>query len=280
MIISEAFNYYKKDKKLLNYSIHTLNAYSLQVKLLIRYLGDIEVSEINYIQLKDYLIQQEHLKPASLGHRIRFIRSFFRYLHEEDFIDKNISSKLKEPRQGIRIPKSFSEEELELLRDGCSRIIEKSLIEFFFSTGCRIGEVYNININDIDWQNRSIKVIGKGDKQREVYFTTKCQIYLKKYLETRKDTCEALFVTVRNPIRRMSIARIREIIKDVAKNSEVDINVYPHRYRHSHAQAMLDRGASMDIVMNDLGHVRISTTMIYAQLSSERKRQEYNKYMR
>ena len=78
----------------------------------------------------------------------------------------------------------------------------------------------------------------------------------------------------------MSIARIREIIKDIAINSEVCINVYPHRYRHSHAQMMVDRGASLDIVMNDLGHARITTTMIYAQVSSERKRQEYNKYMR
>jgi len=280
MLISEAFRFYEKDKKLLNYSINTLKAYSLQVKLLIKHLGDIEISEITYVQLKEYLIQQEHLKPASLGHRIRFVRSFFRYLHEEDFIQKNVSSKLKEPKMGARIPKSFSEEELELLRDGCSTIIQRLLIEFFYATGCRISEVNNVNIVDINWQDRSIRVIGKGDKERTVYFTVKCQIYLKKYLETRNDTCEALFVTERKPIRRMSIARIREIIKDIAKNSEVNINVYPHRYRHTHAQMMVDRGASLDIVMNDLGHVRISTTMIYAQVSSERKRQEYNKYMR
>jgi len=280
MNISKAFDYYKKDKKLLNYSIHTLKAYSIQAKLLIKYLDDIEITDITYIMLKDYLIEQKHLKPASLGHRIRFIRSFFRYLHEEDFIDKNISSKLKEPKIGARIPKSFSEEELELLRDGCSTMLEKSLVEFFYATGCRIAEVNNVDIKDINWQDRSIRVIGKGNKERSVYFTTKCKIYLKKYLETRKDTCEALFVTERKPIRRMSIARIREIIKDIAKNSEVDINVYPHRYRHTHAQMMVDNGASLDIVMNDLGHARITTTMIYAQVSSERKRQEYNKYMR
>ncbi|HBI37953.1 MAG TPA: integrase, partial [Spirochaetia bacterium] len=160
MLISEAFRFYEKDKKLLNYSINTLKAYSLQVKLLIKHLGDIEISEITYVQLKEYLIQQEHLKPASLGHRIRFVRSFFRYLHEEDFIQKNVSSKLKEPKMGARIPKSFSEEELELLRDGCSTIIQRLLIEFFYATGCRISEVNNVNIVDINWQDRSIRVIG------------------------------------------------------------------------------------------------------------------------
>jgi len=92
MLISEAFKLYFEDKKLLGYSKHTLKSYTLQSKLLIRYLGDINIENIEYIDLKKYLLTLSHLKPASLGHRIRFIKSFFRYLLDEGLVVKNPSS--------------------------------------------------------------------------------------------------------------------------------------------------------------------------------------------
>jgi len=280
LLLTEAWKLYEGDKRLLGYSPHTLNAYQIQSNLLIRHIGDIEIENVTHLALKEYLIKQVHLKPASVGHRIKFIRSLFRYLHEEGFVNHNVAAKLREPKQGKRIPKFFNEEEIELLRDSCDSLLEKALTEFFFSTGCRIGEVYGLNRRDINWDARSASVIGKGDKQREVYFTIKCKIWLDKYIKSRTDDHEALFVTVRNPIRRMSIARIREIVKEIAKHSEVETNVYPHRWRHSMATTMLNNGAPMEVIMSNLGHQRISTTMIYAQLSGERRRQEYNKYFR
>ena len=280
MLLSKAWKLYEADKRLLGYSPHTLNAYKLQANLLIRHIGDIEIENVTHLALKEYLIKQEHLKPASIAHRIKFIRSLFRHLHEEGFIDRNVAAKLREPKQGKRIPKFLNDEEIELLRDSCDSLLEKSLTEFFFSTGCRIGEVYGLNRRDINWDARSASVIGKGDKQREVYFTIKCKIWLDKYLKSRTDDHEALFVTVRNPIRRMSIARIREVVKAIAQHSEVTTNVYPHRWRHSMATTMLNNGAPMEVIMSNLGHARVSTTMIYASLSGERRRQEYNKYFR
>jgi len=114
LLLSQTWKLYESDKKLLGYSIHTLKAYNIQINLLIKHFGDIDISLIEYINLKEYLITLTHLKPASVGHRIRFIHSLFRYLHEEGFIEKNISSKLKELKQGIRIPKAFNDEEIEL----------------------------------------------------------------------------------------------------------------------------------------------------------------------
>lgn len=280
MLLTESYKLYDADKRLLGYSPHTLTAYGLQIKLLIRDIGDVEISTVTYLQLKEYLIKQEHLKPASVGHRIRFIRSFFRYLHEEGFMERNISAKLREPKQGTRVPKFLNEEEVELLRDSCNTLLEKSLTEFFYATGCRIGEVAGLNRKDIDWDSRSAMVIGKGDKQREVYFTVKCRVWLQKYLQSRTDDCEALFVTVRKPIRRMSIARIREVIKAVAQHSEVETNVYPHRWRHTTATVMVNNGAPIEVIQSNLGHARPTTTMIYAHLSGERRRQEYNRYFR
>jgi integrase/recombinase XerD len=120
-------------------------------------------------------------------------------------------------------------------------------------------------------------VLGKGDKEREVYFSIKAAIWLKKYLTTRKDTDTALFVTERAP-HRMSIAQIRYIVKRVAKRSEVEVIVYPHKLRHSYATHLLNRGAPMEGIQTLLGHQKLETTMLYAQLSGPRRKEIYTKY--
>lgn len=130
--------------------------------------------------LKGYLSKSsEHLEPSSLSHRIRFIKSIFRWSHEEGHISKNPAAKIKEPKQGKRIPKFLTEREIEQLREACFTPMEKALFEFMFSTGCRIGEIVSLEKNSINWSNCSAIVIGKGDKEREVYFNIRCEIWLK-----------------------------------------------------------------------------------------------------
>lgn len=155
--------------------------------------------------------------------------------------------------------------------------MEHSLVEFMYSTGCRIGEVYRLNRGALDWDNRSCIVLGKGDKEREVYFSIKAAIWLRKYLNSRKDTDMALFVTERQP-HRMSIAEIRYVIKRVAKRSEVEANVYPHKLRHSYATHLLNNGAPMEGIQTLLGHTKLETTMLYASLSGPRRKELYRKY--
>lgn len=291
MRLSELWNIYEADKRLLGYSQYTLKGYAIQARLLVNYLGNIDIEELTTLHLKQYLIDisdperrkcngKKPLQPSSIGHRIRFIRSFCRYLHEEGITDKNLASKLQEPKLGQRIPKTLTQEEIELLRDACSNVREKAVIEFFYSTGVRIGEAQRINKADIKWETRSIKVIGKGNKEREVFFSRKCAIWLRKYMDSREDGHEALFVTERKPTRRLSISQLRTNIKKVAKHSEVETNVYPHRWRHSFATTMLNNDCPMEVIMLNLGHARISTTMLYAQHSPEKLRQLHDKYFR
>lgn len=291
MYLSELWPLYEADKRLLGYSEHTLKGYRIQSSLLIRHLGDMDINELTTFHLKQYLIQitdpekrkltgKKPLQASSIGHRIRFIRSFCRYLHDEGMTDRNLAAKLQEPKLGQRIPKTLTQEEIELLRDACCNVREKAVIEFFYSTGVRIGEAHHINKADIKWETRSIRVIGKGNKEREVFFSRKCAIWLKKYIESRKDDHEALFVTERKPIRRLSISQLRANIKKVAKHSEVETNVYPHRWRHSFATTMLNNDCPMEVIMLNLGHARISTTMLYAQYSGEKLRQLHDKYFR
>lgn len=205
MLLSKAWELYESDKRIEGFSPQTLKAYRLQSKLLIQHFNDVNIESLTTDHLKGYLAKSSaHLKPSSLAHRSRFIKSIFRWSLEEGHIPKNPAAKIKEPKQGKRIPKFLTEIEIEHLRETCFTPMEKALFEFMFSTGCRIGEIVSLDINCFNWSNRSAIVRGKGDKEREVYFNIRCDIWLKRYLGLRKDKDPAIFVTERQP-HRMSL---------------------------------------------------------------------------
>ncbi|WP_338115734.1 tyrosine-type recombinase/integrase [Paenibacillus monticola] len=207
-------------------------------------LGDLDIKEVTLTMLKEYLARQANrLKPSSLGHRIRFVRSLFRYAYEETYLATNPSLKLREPKLDKRIPKFLIEEDIIHLKISCQSLRERALLEFLYCTGCRVGEVEKVNIEDLNWENCSAIVNGKGSKQREVYFTTECKVWLKRYLASREDSCKALFVTDTHPTKRMAISTIRWVLKRLADRGEIEANVYPHRFRHTYACQLLDNGA-------------------------------------
>src|SRR5690625_1234771 len=240
MVLSEAWGTHQSDKKVEGYSSLTLKMYGFQYNLLKCFFGDIKISEFTTEKLKQYLVESGgHLKPSSLGHRIRFIKSLFKWTHEEGYILKNPSAKLKEPKLGQRIPKFLSKHEIELLREGCHTPMEKALFELFYSTGCRIGEVARLNRDDINFVGSSVIVRGKGDKEREVYFNVRCAIWLKRYLDERDDDESCLFVTMRNPKRRMSVDSLRYIVKCISNRAGINKTIHPHQLRHSYATHMI-----------------------------------------
>lgn len=278
MNLKELWELYYQDKTLENFSIKTLKGYKTQCNLLIRYFGNKDIQKITVFDLKQYLIERGgHLKPSSLGMRIRFIRTFFRYASDEGYIISNPTVKLREPKLGKSIPKALNEEEIEYFREACSSNLEKALTELFFNTGCRVSEIQQLNKEDIDWENRSCIVHGKGCKQREVYFGLKAKILLKWYLNERKDDCSALFVTQRDP-HRPTVDTLRRNIKTICKKSNVNKNVTPHTMRHSFATHMLNKGAPLEAVQDQLGHVSIKTTKIYCQLSGIRRKMIHDTY--
>lgn len=279
MLLTEAWEKYQSDKKIEGYSPLTLKIYGYQFNLLMRYFDDFEMNEMTTDQLKEYLIHTGgHLKPSSLGHRIRFIRSLFKWTHEEGYIPKNPSSKLKEPKVGKRLPKFLSKREIEHLREACHSSMEKALFEFFYSTGCRIGEVAKLNREDINFAGNSVIVNGKGDKEREIYFNIRCSIWLKRYLDERTDEEPCLFVTERNPKRRMSIDTLRYIVKRISNRTEIKKTIHPHQLRHSYATHMIENGAPLEVIQSLLGHEKSETTRIYAHLSGKLRYDLYSKY--
>jgi len=281
MTIIEAWKLYERDKKYEKYSPHTLKSYKLQATLLARELGDCETGDVSYQQLKEYLYKQDHLKSSSISHRVRFIKSFFRWSVDEGHNRINPAARLKEPKLEQRVPKFLTEEDVETLRANCEAPREHAIIEFMYTTGCRIGEIVQVDVSDIDWDNNSLIVHGKGSKEREVYFNTKCRIWLKKYLETRADNESALFVTKRKydgKPNRLSISQMRDILKEVAKRAGIDANVYPHAMRHSYATHLLNNGAPMEAIRQLLGHQKQESTEIYAHLSGQRRKEIYKRF--
>jgi integrase/recombinase XerD len=278
LLLSETAKAYEADKRIEGFSPQTLKAYRLQTNLLINHFKDNEISNISTYDLKQYLAESSNdLKPSSLAHRIRFIKSLFLWSHEEGIINSNPARKIKEPKVGKRIPKFLTETEIEHLRDACYSAMEKALFEFMFSTGCRIGEIVSLNRNSINWGNRAAIVRGKGDKEREVYFNVRCNIWLNNYLNERKDKDPAIFVTERSP-HRMSIAQMRYIIKRISNRAGINKTIHPHQLRHSYATHLLNNGAPIDVIQSLLGHERSETTRIYAQLSGQLRQEFYNKY--
>lgn len=279
MLLSTIWEKYELDKKVEGYSPLTLKTYCFQYNTLLRYFGDVDMNAISTDQLKAYLVDvSEHLKPSSLGHRVRCIRSLFKWTYDEGYIQKNPAAKLKEPKLGKRIPKFLSELEIEHLREACENPMENALFEFFYSTGCRIGEVVRLNRDDIDFHTNSVIVHGKGDKEREVYFNTRCSLWLKRYLDERDDLETCLFITERKPKRRMSIDLIRYIIKRISKRSGLKKEIHPHQLRHSYATHMINNGAPIDVIQSLMGHEKTETTKIYAQLSGKLRHDFYMKY--
>ena len=137
---------YLEAKRLDGYSPRTLYSYHRQLQhLAVRLGSDTLVDQIQLEHLRAYLSSFTHLKTSSLANRVRVVKVFFKWLHEEEVLLRNPAVKLKEPRLPHRIPKALSIEEVELLRDACKCPLEHALIEFFFATGCRVGEVYGLN---------------------------------------------------------------------------------------------------------------------------------------
>ncbi|WP_236719821.1 tyrosine-type recombinase/integrase [Neobacillus mesonae] len=276
--MSKAWEAYAADKRIEGFSPYTIKAYGIQAKLLVLYFKDAEIATLNTESLKEYLNNSAAaLKPSSMAHRIRFMKSLFRWCHEEGHIHHNPASKLKEPKVGKRIPKFLTEREIELLREACISPMEKALFEFMFSTGCRIGEIVSLERNCINWSNRSAIVKGKGDKEREVYFNIRAEIWLKRYINDRQDTDPAIFVTERLP-HRMSIAQMRYVIKRISARAAINKEIYPHQLRHSYATHLLNNGAPVEVIQSLLGHEKSETTRIYAQLSGRVRQEFYQKY--
>lgn len=208
----------------------------------------------------------------------RVISSFFSWLESEDYISKNPVRKIKKFKIGKRVKDTYSDETIELLREHAGSIRNLAIIDFLCSTGVRVGELVKLNRQDIDFEKRECIVTGKGNKQRKAYFDATTKMHLQRYLETRKDEEEALFVSSLSPYKRLQISGVEILLRRIGKECGIN-KVYPHKFRRTLATKAIDKGMPIEQVQHLLGHSKIDTTLEYAMVDDSNVKISHKKFL-
>lgn len=279
--LKKRISYYLGAKRIDGLSPRTLANYKYTLDMFSERVNK-SVSKITADDIRgyiSYLSEARGLRETSLQTHISVLRAFFSWLLMEERIKKNPMLKirsLKLDKKNAR--QALSVEELERLRDACKGYREKALVEFLVSTGCRLSEVAQLNVADLDFNNRSVTVTGKGNKERPVYFSIRARLMLQEYIKERKGG-EGLFVSSKTPYLPLKPRAIQRIIHGLSVRAGLDARVHPHLLRHTFATHALNSGMDVTAIQQLLGHENISTTQIYAAMNEDVIRHQYNKYV-
>lgn len=272
-------NIFLSAKEVEGCSTRTLKYYREIIEKLINTI-DKPIEEIQTEEIRKYLADyKENTKcnTVTIDNLRRVLSSFFAWLEDEDYIIKSPVRRIHKVKTPTIIKETLTDENLEKLRDTSKCIRDLVLIELLYSTGIRVGELIKLNISDINFEDRSCKVFGKGNKQREVYFDARTKIHLRQYINARKDENEALFVSKNKPHQRLSIAGIELIVRKLGLETEIN-KVHPHKFRRTMATMAIDKGMPIDQVQKLLGHIKIDTTMEYAMVNQSNVKNSHRKY--
>lgn len=232
---------------------------------------DVKSITANDIRLYLWSYEKTHsIGKSALDDKRRVLNSFFTWLVRENIIDRNPMLQIDPIKFVQKIREPLTALELEQMRNACETLREKALLEMLYSTGCRVSELINLNKQDIDYTNGRVKVLGKGNKERYCFINAKAQLAIKKYIFSRKDNNDALFVSGKQPYDRLGKGAIEKEIKELGKRAGINREVFPHLLRHTFATHMLEHGASLAEVQALLGHESPQTTMIYAKLNIQK----------
>lgn len=242
---------------------------------------DKSIKKISTEEIRSYLSNYKETSTCgsiTIDNIRRVLSSFFSWLEDEDYIIKSPIRRIHRIKTPTTVKEVLTDENLEKLRDECENIRDLSLIELLISTGMRVGELVNLNISNLNFEDRSCIVLGKGNKEREVYFDAKTKLHLKKYISKRSDTNDALFVSLREPHQRLSISGIELIVRNLGVNTNIN-KVHPHKFRRTLATMAIDKGMPVEQVQKLLGHVKIETTMHYAMVNQSNVKISHRKFI-
>lgn len=239
------------------------------------------VCSIGTEDLRDYLADYQAEKKSSkitIDNIRRIFSSFFAWLEDEDYIIKSPVRRIHRIKSGSTIKETYTDEQLETMRDNCGNLRDLALIDILASTGMRVGELVLLNKEDISFDERECIVFGKGDKERMVYFDSRTKIHLQNYLNSRVDTNNALFVSLKAPYDRMKIGGIEVRLRELGKRLNID-KVHPHKFRRTLATVAIDKGMPIEQLQKLLGHQRIDTTLQYAMVKQSNVKNAHRKYI-
>jgi site-specific recombinase XerD len=258
----------------------TLEYYQATIEKMLTALGK-WVKDITTDDLRGYLAKYQQDNGSSkvtIDNIRRIFSSFFSWLEDEDYIVKSPVRRIHKVKTAKIIKEAFTDENLEVLRDTCDNLRNLALVEMLASTGIRVGELVLLNRTDINFNERSCIVFGKGENEREVYFDARTKLHLSEYLAERTDDDPALFVSTKSPHGRLTISGVEKVLRELGNEAEI-AKVHPHRFRRTLATMAIDKGMPIEQVQRLLGHVKIDTTMHYAQVNQNNVKNAHRKYI-
>jgi len=242
---------------------------------------DKEPQEIVTEDLRKYLTEYQASRKSSkvtIDNIRRILSSYFSWLEDEDYIVKSPVRRIHKVKTAKVIKETYTDEALEIMRDNCCNVRDLAMIDLLASSGMRVGEMVALNRDDINFNERECVVFGKGSKERIVYFDARTKIHLQNYLESRTDTCSALFVSLTAPYDRLQIGGIERRLRELGKRLNLP-RVHPHKFRRTLATSAIDKGMPIEQVQQLLGHQKIDTTMHYAMVKQQNVKLAHRKYI-
>lgn len=267
-------------KKVEGCSDKTLRYYRVTIAKMLTSVN-IGVTHITTDVLRGYLAnyeQESDCSKANIDNIRRILSSFFSWLEDENYILKSPVRRIHRIRTAKLVKETYSDEALEIMRDNCENIRDLAIIDMLASTGIRVGELVRLNIEDVDFENRECVVLGKGNKERPVYFDARTKIHLKNYILSRDDDNPALFVSLLEPHDRLEISGVEVRLRKLGRMLEMP-KVHPHKFRRTLATRAIDKGMPVEQVQLLLGHSKIETTMEYAMVNQNNVKLSHRRYI-
>ena len=239
------------------------------------------VKRIMTEDLRQYLTDYQERRQSgrvTMDNIRRILSSYFAWLEDEDFIIKSPVRRIHKVKAALCVKETYTDEDLERMRDYCDELRDLAIIDMLASTGMRIGEMVLLNRRDINYNERECVVLGKGDKERIVYFDARTKLLLLDYLESRTDDNPALFVSLRAPYERVKIGCIETRLRELGKKLNI-AKVHPHKFRRTLATMAIDKGMPIEQLQRLLGHQRIDTTLMYAMIKQSNVKIAHKKFI-
>ena len=239
------------------------------------------IRKVTTEDMREYLSEYQKINDCSkvtVDNVRRNISSFFSWLEEENYILKSPMRRIHKIKTNQQVKEVITDEDIEKLRDECSCKRDLAIIDLLYSTGIRVGELVNLNIDDIDFEARECLVFGKGGKERKVYFDAKSKLHLQTYIRNRVDNNPALFVTLDAPYERLKISGVEIRLRQLGRGLNIT-RIHPHKFRRTMATRAIDKGMPIEQVQKILGHSQIDTTMQYAMVNQSNVKNSHRKYI-
>ncbi len=260
------------DKSLYNYGLHLKNFFTQTKK------APEEVAP-NDIRAYLYVYQKQHgISNRSLDKIRQVINGFYQWLQDEDYVQKNPGKVVSKIKYESKPRTALTQMELEYIRRACRTARERAIIETLYSTGCRVSELINLKLTDVDFETKKVHLLGKGSKHRESFMNAKAEVAIKEYLEIRVSNDNHLFVSERAPHGAIGKAAVEKIVRDIASRiAGNEKNITPHVFRHTTATTAIQNGMPVQSIQLMLGHSKIDTTMIYAHTNVKTAQDQHSR---